>query len=435
MTRRLTLAAAVALAVALAVLLGGVLNEPAPAGADPQPAAAARLATGFAASDTRSLVEQLQAAVRAEAGDVRSLTLLGLALQQRMRETADASYLARSEAILRRALRLAPADPDATSALGTVALTQHRFRDALVLGRRAHRLAPETARHLGVVGDALLELGRYDQAFSTFDRMVALKPSLASYARISYARELLGDRPGAIAAMTLALDAAGGTPEPTAWTEVELGKLFFGQGRLAAADRHFHAALVAFPGYVTALDGLARVEAARGRLPRAIALSRQAVDSVPLPQLVGTLGDLLAASGRKAEAREQYGVVGAIERLQAAGGIRTDLETALFDVDHGIRLRDALSRARRAHADRPGVEGDDVLGWALVRNGRCDDGVRYATRALRLGTRDASKLFHRGMAERCANGADAARPWFRRALALNPHFSLLWSPVARRYAS
>ena len=436
MTRRLTLAAAIAMSVALAVLLGGVLDEPAPAQAtDPQPAAAARLATGFAAGDTQSLVEQLQSTVRRQPGDVRSLTLLGLALQQRMRETADASYLARSEAVLRRALRLAPKDADATGALGTVALTQHRFRDALVLGRRAHRLAPATARHLGVVGDALLELGRYDQAFATFDRMVALKPSLSSYARVSYARELLGDRPGAIAAMTLALDAAGGTPEPTAWTEVELGKLRFGQGELDAAARHFRGALAAFPGYVTALDGLARVEAARGRLPRAIALSRRAVDSVPLPQLVGTLGDLLAVSGRQAAAREQYGVVGAIERLQTASGIRTDLETALFDVDHGIRLRDALARARRAHVDRPGIEADDVLGWALVRTGRCEEGLRYAKRSLRLGTRDAAKLFHRGMAERCANGADAARPWFRRALDLNPHFSLLWGPVAGRYAS
>ena len=52
----------------------------------------------------------------------------------------------------------------------------------------------DTARGYGLVGDALLELGRYEQAFSAFDRQVALKPSLAGYARISYARELLGAR-------------------------------------------------------------------------------------------------------------------------------------------------------------------------------------------------------------------------------------------------
>jgi hypothetical protein len=52
---------------------------------------------------------------------------------------------------------------------------------------------------------------------------------------------------------------------------------------------------------------------------------------------------------------------------------------------------------------------------------------------MRLGTQDALKFFHRGMIERClGHGADA-RAWFGRALALNPHFSLLWAPVARRY--
>ena len=34
------------------------------------------------------------------------------------------------------------------------------------------------------------------------------------------------------------------------------------------------------------------------------------------------------------------------------------------------------------------------------------------------------------------DGRDAAaRSWFARALATNPHFSLRWSPIARRYAS
>lgn len=401
MSRKIAIAAAAATVVALAVLLGGALNEPATA----------------EASD-----------------DVRSLTQQGLAYQQRIRETADSSYLVRADRVLRKAVRLAPDDADAVGALGSLALSQHRFREALALGRRAVRFAPHTARHHGVVGDALVELGRYREAFAAFDRMIGLKPSLSSYARVSYARELLGRPDAAIEAMKLALDAAGGRQEPTAWTHVELGKLHFGQGRLATAERYFRAALHAFPGYVFALEGRARVEAARGRYDKAIALARRAVDTVPLPQFVATLGDLLRVSGRGREARQQYRVVGAIERLQRANGIRTDLEIALFDVDHGLRLRDALDRARRAHRERPSIEADDVLAWALARNGRCNEALRYSKRALRLGTRDAPKIFHRGMAERCL-GRDAARASFRRALEINPHFSLVWAPVARRYSS
>ncbi|MDQ3894257.1 MAG: tetratricopeptide repeat protein, partial [Actinomycetota bacterium] len=68
------------------------------------------------------------------------------------------------------------------------------------------------------------------------------------------------------------------------------------------------------------------------------------------------------------------------------------------------------------------------------RNGRCGEALRYSKRALRLGTRDSLKLFHRGMIERCLGRDDSARRWFRRALSLNPHFSLVWSTVATRYA-
>jgi tetratricopeptide (TPR) repeat protein len=264
--------------------------------------------------------------------------------------------------------------------------------------------------------------------------MVALKPSLSAYARIAYARELLGRPREAIEAMELAVEAAGGRPEPTAWAAVELAKLHFGLGELASAERHLRAALAVLPGYVYALDALARVEAARGRLPQATAHARRAAESVPLPQFVATLAELYGVSGRRAETRGQIRLVGAIGRLLRANGVRTDLETALFDLDHGVRLRDALGRARRAHAERPGIEADDVLGWALTRNGRCAEGLRFAQRSLRLGTRDALKLFHRGMAERCLGRTTAARRTFRTALALNLHFSIRWGPVARRYA-
>ena len=190
------------------------------------------------------------------------------------------------------------------------------------------------------------------------------------------------------------------------------------------------------PGYPYALEALALVEAAKGDRRQAIGLARRASEAVPLPQFVGTHADLLARAGRRTEARQQLTVVGAIERLLQANGVRTDLETAVFDLDHGLRLRAALARAREARAERPSIVGDDALAWALARNGQCQEALRWSKRALRLGTRDASMYFHRGYAERCAGNADEGRRWFRRALDLNPHFSLVWVPVvARRWAA
>jgi tetratricopeptide (TPR) repeat protein len=390
-----------------------------------------RLAGGFAAGDTQTLVLRLQTKLRTNSRDGESAALLGLAYQQRARETGDPSYYAKSESALRDAVRVDRNDLTAIGGLGSLALARHRFGEALVLGRRAVRLSPSTARSYGVVGDALIELGRYEAAFGSFDTMARLKPSLASYARVSYARELLGNQAGAVEAMRMALDAAIGQPEPEAWTRVQLGKLFWNRGRVAAAAIQYRAALRVLPGYVYALDALAQVEGARGRLARAIALEQRAVDATPLPQFVASLGDLYAVAGKPSLARRQYGLIGTIEKLLRANGVRTDLETALFDVDHGVDLPRALRLARLAHAERPSIDGDDVLGWALARNGRCAEALGWSKRSLRLGTRDALKFFHRGWIERCLGNRSEASVWFARALALNPHFSLRWAPVAR----
>ena len=427
------MAGTVAAIAATVLLFGGVFHEG--GAARPASVAASQIAGDFAVRDTAALISALEEQVRAQPKDPRGLTSLGLAYQQRARETADASYLSRSEAALRLASALAPRDPIATGALATLALARHQFRHALLLARRARRLAPDSVRPFAPLGDALVELGRYDEAFRTFNTMASLKPSLASYSRISYARELLGDVDGAESAMRLALDAATGQPEALAWTHLQLGKLFWSVGRIGPAAREYRAALAAFPGYVYSYDALAQAEAARGHLRRAITLERRAAEAVPLPQFVASLGDLYRAAGNEREARRQYALIGAIRRLLAANGVRTDLETALFDVDHAVRLPRALSLARAAYRDRPSIDGADVLAWALARNGRCGEALHYSKRALRLGTRDASKFFHRGMIERCLGHSTEAKSWFRRSLALNPHFSVVWARVAQRYAA
>ena len=428
----------VASALAVGSLLGGVLGDGGGSAATlavpVDASSAADLAlTGITAGGTDT--RELERAVQERPDDVQALVLLGYAYQQRWRETADASTLPRSERALRRAAALAPTDPLAVIGLGSLALIRHDFRAALAIGRRAQRLAPSTARTYGLVGDALLELGRYEDAFRAFERMVALRPSTASYARIAYARELLGDLPGARAAMQLAADAASGQREPAAWANVELAKLDLRAGRHARAERHLRAALALLPGYVFAAEQLARLEAARGNLPRAVRLAERAAEAVPLPQFVALLADLQARSGNRAEARRQVATVRAIDRILVASGVRTDVESAVFDADHGIRPGTLVARARAARADRPSILGDDALAWALARTDRCDEARAWSDRSLRLGTRDALLFFHRAEIERCAGDRVAARGWARRALVLDPAFSVRWAPVARRLAA
>jgi tetratricopeptide (TPR) repeat protein len=443
--RRLLLLLVVICVAVGAVLFGGILSESPASPAQPADAAAAPFAARIPslppARNTAGTIRRLQAELRAQPDDAGSLTLLGLEYEQRARETGDPSYYTKAEGVLRDALGLAPGSPLAESGLGSLALSRHRFREALALGRQAIAFgtaaqAPNSiqSRSYGIVGDALIELGRYGEAFDSFDRMMTLDPGLPAYTRVSYARELLGRPQAALGPMVAAVDAAGNEPEPEAWARVQLGKLYWAIGRIGRAEEQYRLALAAFPNYVYATDALAQVRAARGDLAGALRLERRAVARIPLPQFVSTLGDLYGIAANRTAAAREYALMDAIRRLLAANGVRTDLEIALFRVDHGIQLESSLALARSAQRARPSIDGDDVLAWALARNGRCAEALPYSKHALRLGTQDALKFFHRGMIERCLGHAGDARLWFRRAVALNPHFSLLWAPTARRLA-
>ena len=61
----------------------------------------------------------------------------------------------------------------------------------------------------------------------------------------------------------------------------------------------------------------------------------------------------------------------AIDRVQRASGVNTDLELALFRIDHGRGLAAATSQALAAYRARPSIDAADVVAWGLARSGRC----------------------------------------------------------------
>jgi tetratricopeptide (TPR) repeat protein len=420
------LVAALAFAATLAVLtLAGSHRS---SGLSPAPEPAYVPATS---QSTDARIASLQAAVRAQPKDPRGYASLAQAYLQKVRETGDASFYTRAGAVLTTALRLDPRSPDATVVAGTLALARHDFVGALELGRRARNLAPELASPYAVVVDSLIELGRYDQAGAALQRWVDLKPTLASYARVSYWRELHGDLAGAAAALRDAISAGGDVAENGAYVQTLLGNLELQRGRVAAAELAYRAALARFAGYVPAQAGLARVAAAHGELTRATRRWRRVVARLPLPEYVVGLGETELAAGRAAAARRDLALVGAEEKLLRAAGVDTDVDLAVFEASHGSPSR-AVELAKRAWTAAPSVRSSDALGWALTRAGQPKLGLRHAQAALRLGSRDTMFLYHAAVAAHGAGRDGLAKRWLHRALAENPHFSPLYAPRAAR---
>src|SRR4051794_26552129 len=158
---------------------------------------------------TDARIASLQATVKADPKDPRGYAELAQAYLQKVRETGDASFYTRAGAVLQTARRLNPGSTDAVVVAGTLALARHDFSGALTLAQRARRLAPALAAPYAVLVDSLIELGRYREAARALQRWVDIKPTLSSYARISYWRELHGDLAGASDALRAAISAGG----------------------------------------------------------------------------------------------------------------------------------------------------------------------------------------------------------------------------------
>jgi tetratricopeptide (TPR) repeat protein len=377
------------------------------------------------------VISRAEATLRRDPQNVDALSLLATAALARAKETADSTWYVRSEKAATAALALDPTNVPALDAQATLANARHRFRDAIGPAMASRRIEPDRFAPLEMLTDANIELGRYEAGFAAAEERLALRPDLASYSRASYAAELRGEREHAVALMELAADSAQPASGDRAWARTHVGLLRFGSGDLAGAEREMRRALGETPGDTVALAGLAKVRAAAGDLAEAARLYEEALDGSPTAPIAGELAEVYAVANRPADSRRALDLAHELDRREARNGVLLDLDAAAVEANFHIPTSRDVSRARQGHRDRTGVVGDDALGWVLTRAGQCDEGLRYAKRSLRIGTRDAGMYFHAGMAARCAGKRALATHYLTRALAINPHFSIRWAPVAR----
>jgi tetratricopeptide (TPR) repeat protein len=276
-----------------------------------------------------------------------------------------------------------------------------------------------------------VELGRYEEAAAAARRADDVQPGLPSFARLSYLAELRGELTAASRLMGRALEAAGQRPSDIAFARLHLGDLARQSGDLDAAGKHYDAALAAVPSSVPGMVGRARVALARGDSAAALSLLEEAARRMPLPEHLLLLGETYESLGNQKEAAAQYAVVRATVALAGRQGVANDLETALFEADHGDPAV-ALAAARREWTRRHSVHAADALAWALHANGRDREALGYSRSATRLGTRDSGFLLHRGMIQRSLGLRDAARRDLTAALRVDAGFSPLQLSRARQ---
>ncbi|MCC7308093.1 MAG: hypothetical protein IT173_11045 [Acidobacteria bacterium] len=320
-----------------------------------------------------------------------ALERLGWAFVEKARESYDAGFYRLAE---QSALCMESKGQGSAEALllrGHALHSMHRFQEAEAVARDLikQRGIPFD---LGLLGDVLMDEGKFDEAVAAYQKMVDMRPDLQSYSRAAHTRWLSGDLNGAIALMRLASNSASRSEsDSSAWVYARLALYELQAGNLREADAACTAALEFRRDYAPALLARGRILLAQDKAIEAIEPLEKAAELDRLPEYQWTLADALRVAAKEEESR-------IVETELAQKGAVEDPRTyALFLATRGERAEAALALATEEIKKRGDIFSHDALAWTLLNAGRTEEAHTEITKALVIGTKDARIFFHAGV--------------------------------------
>jgi len=373
---------------------------------------------------TDDRIQAYEQLLAASPDDLRLQSGLISAYLQKLRESADYTYLDRASKLADRMLEQDPGNFAALRFQNEIDLQRHDFKAVAERAQAITKYAPSDSGNWGNLGDALMELGEYQRAGQAYLKMFALQPNLGSYNRLAYFRFVMGDAQRGIELMEDAIAAGDPQPENIAWCWAELGDMYFKTGKLEKAGRAYYAAIDLFPGLHRARAGLGKVAGAKGDLQTAIKSYKDAQSIVPMVEYASALADLYGAAGMPRQAREQEGLIETIEKIGKATNEKTNRNLALALADHGEDPGIALILMEAEIPVRGDVYTWDAFSWVLFKNGRLEEAKGATAKALKLGTPEPLFYYHASKIAIAHGDEKSAREYSDRLASLNPRFDI-----------
>ena len=224
-----------------------------------------------------------------------------------------------------------------------VQLSLHQFPEALKTGKEAVILNPYNAQVYGVLVDAHVEMGGYEQAIKMADRMISIRPDLRSYFRVSYLREIHGDVEGAIEAMEMAVKSGHPALEETAWAMLTLGELYERYGEPNKALAVYEEILQHRPNHPFAIGALGHFYLKEKNYEKAEALLKEAMDIIPEVGFYMDMAALYQQTGKQEAANKMTDEILTMLQDDLDSGHNMNLELAdvyaHFKDDHNTALK------------------------------------------------------------------------------------------------
>lgn len=371
--------------------------------------------------------------INSNPGNAAMWNALGDALAQESRDTALPVFCDHAEAAYREALRLTPASGEAMTGLSWAFGQRHQFDESIAWAKKALAVRADLPDAYGLLGDAELELGSYDEALDHYQKMMDLRPDLSSWSRGAHLLWITGDKSKAIWLMERAMKAGGPYAENSAWCRARLAMMLFNDGALLPAEQTLAPALTAGSHNAHILLAAAKVAAAKEDHASARTHCETILKAGPNLEALAMLGDLTAVAGDKGGAEKYYQQVEALHKSHVATGVHDHMAMAKFLADHDRNPVEALRLAEPAKLTKNVVEAD-ILAWVYLKNGDIPSAVTAMKRALSRNTQDAELHYHAAMIAAAAGDKTSAQKHLSQVMSYNSNFSVLHSSLARQKA-
>lgn len=367
--------------------------------------------------------------------DYLNHTALGAALVDLAQQSGDEAYFGEAEQALVTALDNNPRWLPAKGLLAAVQLSSHDFTGALSLAEEVWEADDEQYTALGVLGDAAVELGLYDQAKDAYMTLLDEADGPAVRVRLASLYFHLYGPSEARAHAEVALEQAnaqGLDATQLAVYAVQAATYRFESADISGAAELADAALDVAPDYGPALALEARISAAQGDLERAAELYALANADGTSPDYAIALGDVFSAMGDDAAAEAQYLAAGALYDELAESALESNVrDIALYEADLGGNHDLAVELAMSELDVRKDIFSYDTAVWVLLQADRPDEAARVAEDLAAFGSTDPHVLYHLGMVAAATGDDETARHYLTQLLDETPAFDLGAAPDAQ----
>lgn len=312
--------------------------------------------------------------IRPDSIQLTSFAIVGGEYTRYFKETGDITYLRKAEQSLKRAVQIAAVGKETyLRALARNYISQHRFKEALVLANEALELGGGANESKSLLFDVHMELGNYGVAEAYLESIKNFS-DFGYIIRLSKWNDYKGDLDTTIAFMEKAKEKAmsAKNKDLMLWSFTNLADYYGHAGRIEESYQHYLSALRLDPSNAYAKKGIAWIVYSHDKNPEeALRILDSVTATYKAPDYFLLKADIANYMGDEIKKLDNLDCYFATVQNKAYGDMYNGYNVSLLLEETG-QYEKAVQLSMKEVANRPTPESYSMLGYSYLKNGQVE---------------------------------------------------------------